>query len=76
MYKEKASEIVNLEFYKFEWQGKEITQIEAIDVLIETSKNYILMDEFEMSDEMVIKIRENFYKSMELWGKILHHMWW
>lgn len=76
MYKEKASNTVNLEFYKFNWQGKEITQIEAIDILIESSKNYILMDEFEVSNEMVIKAREDFYKSMELWGMILHHMWW
>lgn len=76
MYKELANEIVNLEFYKFDWKGKEITQIEAIDILIETSKGYLLMDELKMSDKEIVKTREDFYKSMELWGEILHYMWW
>ena len=76
MYKEFASEVVNLKYHKVNWQGKEITQLEAIDILIKTSKDYLLMDELEMSNKEIVRIREGFYKSMELWGEILHYMWW
>ena len=76
MYKEFASEVVNLKYYKFDWQGREITQIEAIDILIKTSKDYLLMDELEMSNKEIVRIREDFYKAMKLWGEILHYMWW
>ena len=33
--------IIDTTFYKFEWQGKEITQQEAIDLLIKACRKYL-----------------------------------
>lgn len=80
MYKEYAGEVINLKFYKFTWDNKEITQLEAIDMLINAAKDYILAESKYMKNviasEMVKLIFEEFYKLMPLWGMILPHMWW
>lgn len=80
MYKEVASNVVNLKYHKIEWKSKEITQLEAIDILINVSKDYILSENDYIKDtiplEEVNKIYNTFYESMELWGKILRYMWW
>jgi hypothetical protein len=80
MYKESAGEVINLKFYKFTWDNKEITQLEAIDMLIDAAKDYILAESKYMKNvitsEMVKLIFEEFYKLMPLWGMILPHMWW
>lgn len=80
MYKEMAGKIVNLNYYKFNWQGKEITQLEAIDILINASRDYILVENSYvkniMSLEEINKIHNTFKESMTLWGMIIQYMWW
>ena len=73
MYKEKASEVVDLTFHKFEWEGEEISQIEAIDFLIEECKNFLLnRDDFEKENEAY----ERMQKAIILWSMIFGAMWW
>lgn len=73
MYKEEASKIVDLTFYKFTWKEKEVTQIEAIDILIEECKFYLLnCDETDKEKEAVERIQE----AIKLWADIFPCMWW
>lgn len=73
MYKEKASEIVNLEYHKFEFQGKEYTQLEAIDFIIDSLKMYILTDLWSPDAEIAINKAKD---AFALYGIILPSMWW
>lgn len=63
--------IIDTTFYKFEWQGKEITQQEAIDLLIKACRKY-LKDVDEDHPEYFKEVCD----LMPLWGMILPHMWW
>ena len=71
MYKEKASKIVDLEFYKFEYKGETLTQIECIDRMIEGCKLYIQND--EPYDK---EIQEKIKSVVEIWAMVLPYMWW
>lgn len=71
MYKEKASKIVDLEFYKFEYKGETLTQIECIDRMIEGCKLYIQNDESYDKE-----IQEKIKSVVEIWAMVLPYMWW
>ena len=71
MYKEKASKIVDLEFYKFEYKGETLTQIECIDRMIEGCKLYIQNDE-----PYDTEIQEKIKSVVEIWAMVLPYMWW
>ena len=71
MYKEKASKIVDLEYYKFEYKGETLTQIECIDRMIEGCKLYIQND--EPYDK---EIQEKIKSVVEIWAMVLPYMWW
>lgn len=71
MYKKHASKIVDLTFYKFEYDGETLTQIECIDRMIEGCKLYIEDD--ENPDKEVQKKIEDVAK---IWAMVLPHMWW
>lgn len=66
--------IIDTTYYKFTWEGKEITQQEAIDLLINAAKDYLLADNDDLkeSDEKFLQ----FCNLMPLWGMILPYMWW
>lgn len=80
MYKEKAGEVVDLECGKLTWHDKEITQLEAIDILIDVSKDFLLADDKYINDVISFEEKEEiytrFYEAMTLWGMILPCMWW
>ena len=71
MYKEKASKIVDLEFYKFEYKGETLTQIECIDRMIEGCKLYIQDSETEDKE-----VQEKIKSVAEIWALVLPAMWW
>ena len=71
MYKEKASKIVDLEFYKFEYKGETLTQIECIDRMIEGCKLYI-----QDSEPYDKEIQEKIKSVVEIWAMVLPYMWW
>jgi hypothetical protein len=73
MYKEKASEIVDLTWHKFEYKGETLTQIECIDRMIEGCKVYIQNPyDFEVDKEKLEKVTE----VAEIWAIVLPAMWW
>ena len=80
MYKEKASEVVDLEYRVFHWKGKNITQLDAIDIIINASKDYLLVESKYIDNTISYqereKIYDNFSDVMTLWGVILPCMWW
>lgn len=67
MYKERTC--VNLSFHKFDFDGKEVSQEEAIDFIIETTKQYLITDEFKRDYEKV-------NKAVKLFADIMNAMWW
>lgn len=67
MYKEIGGKIVNLSYHKFQYKEREVTQEQAIDIIIEACKNYLL--EIETEDALSPEI----YK---LLGEIMPAMWW
>ena len=71
MYKEKASKIVDLECYKFEYKGETLTQIECIDRMIEGCKLYI-----QDSEPYDKEIQEKIKSVVEIWAMVLPYMWW
>lgn len=67
MYKEKASQIIDLNYYKISWQNKEITLESAINILLDVSKRCLIIEDLEERR----KAEREFYEHMELWGKML-----
>ena len=70
MYKDVASEVVNLKFHTFTIDGKKMTQEECIDKLIDLLEGLLHSDGWE--DDYVSKLKE----VCHIWGEILPAMWW
>lgn len=70
-YKEKASKIVDLEFHRFEYEGKEYTQLELIDKVIKLSNEYI--DTNLLSEYKLNSIKDEIFDIFKL---IFWEMWW
>ncbi len=74
MYLKEADGIVDLEFHKFEYNGKTYTQKQAIKKVIKWSKYYVL-HKFDC-DETEQKAYKKMVKAAELWAIIFPAMWW
>lgn len=70
-YKEKAGKIVDLEFHRFEYEGKEYTQLELIDKVIKLSNEYI--DTNLLSEDKLNSIKDEIFDIFKL---IFWTMWW
>ena len=66
MYKEIGGKIVDLSYHKFQYKDREVTQEQAIDIIIEACKNYLLEIETEILSPEIYK----------LLGEIMPAMWW
>lgn len=64
-YLKAGSRIINLDYHKFEYEGKTKTQKEMIELLIDTAKSTI----GEYADEQ-------FAKLMNIWAIVHIAMWW
>ena len=72
MYRDVGGKVVDLTFHKFEWKGKEYTQIEMIEKLIEELR-------WALTEEDAWKDMEGYERLMEIgkmWAIILPAMWW
>lgn len=70
IYKEDANEIVDLEFYKFNYKNKEYTQLQIIDRLIDIT-DYLLAD-IDSATKM-----EEYKNEMYDLLKLIHWtLWW
>lgn len=70
-YKEQAGKIVDLEFHKFQYEGKEYTQLELIDKVIKLSNEYIDID--LLSEDKLDPIKDEMFDIFKL---IFWTMWW
>ena len=70
-YKEKTSKIVDLEFHRFKYEGKEYTQLELIDKVIKLSNEYI--DTGLLSEDKLNSIKDEIFDIFKL---IFWTMWW
>lgn len=71
VFKKDASKIVDLEYYKFEYHGQELTQLQIIDKLIRlTTEILVSSDMWEQS--CCDKVNE----VLELWKLVFPTMWW
>lgn len=74
MYLETASNIIDLNYHKFEFDGKTYTQAELIDKMIHGCE-IALSDEY---DKFTATKEEN--KAVEdvrwIWGTVMTAMWW
>ena len=64
-YLKAGSRIINLDYHKFEYEGKTKTQKEMIELLIDIAKSTI----GEYADEQ-------FAKLMNIWAIVHTAMWW
>ncbi len=67
-FKELASNAINLEYYKFEYHGKLITQLKAIEIIIEEFGKYLKAgeeDKYKIPQDICI-----------LLGEMFPYMWW
>ena len=76
MYKEKASKIVDLEFYKFKYKGKEYTQLELINRIIKLTNKLIDEDYFMGKLEEAEEIEKTKDEVFDIFKLIFFSMWW
>lgn len=75
-YKELASKIVNLEFYKFKYKRKEYTQLELIDKVIELTDELITNDYWNIDITTVDKMEKIKNEIFDIFKIIFWTMWW
>lgn len=62
---------INLDFHKFNINGKELTQRECIDKMIENCKSYITNNNID--DELSYNLKN---ETLDIWKECIHSMWW
>ena len=71
-FQEKASQIINFEFYEFEINGEELTQIQCIDRMVEDCKIILTSDDWNEFDKMEAAKNDLF----DILSKVYWAMWW
>ena len=73
MFVEIGGQVVDLNYHKFDFKGKEYTQLELINMMIERLEFYFKKgDLFVSSEEEYEPIKE----IGEIWALVLPAMWW
>ena len=72
MYVDVCDDVIDLNFHKFDFKGKEYTQLELINMILERLKYYFSddYDDFNVEDARYI------HEIGEIWAIILFAMWW
>lgn len=73
MFVEIGGQVVDLNYNKFDFKGKEYTQLELINMMIERLESYFKKEDlFVSSEEEYEPIKE----IGEIWALVLPAMWW
>lgn len=73
MFVEIGGQVVDLNYHKFDFKGKEYTQLELINMMIERLESYLKKEDlFVLSEEEYEPIKE----IGEIWALVLPAMWW
>ena len=75
-YIKDANEIVDLEFYKFKYKGKEYTQLELINKVIKLTNKLIDEDYFMGKLEEAEEITKTKDEVLDIFKIIFFSMWW
>lgn len=75
-YRKDASDIVDLEFYKFNYKGKEYTQLELINKVIKLTNRLIDEDYFMGKLEEAEEITKTKDEVLDIFKIIFFSMWW
>ena len=70
IYKKEASKFVDLTYHKFNYNDKELTQIEIIDKLIKLTNELISMDMWDLD------YHNKTNEMLDLWKLVFPAMWW
>lgn len=73
VFKRDASKLINLEFHKYEYKGKEITQLEVIDRLIELTDYYIYTEDYLTDLDIDV---EKVDEMLDLFKLVFYDLWW
>lgn len=72
MYIETADGIIDLDYHKIDFKGKEYTQRQLIQFMIDGCKNRITKNDFQLTKEEESQIED----IVNIWAIILPTMWW
>lgn len=72
MYMDTAGKVIDLNYHKFEFKGKEYTQRELINMMLERLEFWFKPGYNDMDDEQYTKVHE----IGEIWALVLPAMWW
>ena len=75
-YKEQATKMVDLEYYKFEYKDKIYTQLQVIDRIIELTDYIINNDYYEMMWSDVERLEAMKNEIFDLFKMSFGAMWW
>lgn len=76
-YLDNASEIIDLDYHKFTYEGKEYTQNEVLKILKDEIKDIISLETGDTYDMYIYeKIRDKEKKALDLWYLVLPVMGW
>ena len=75
-YKEKASKIVDLEFHRFEYEGKEYTQLQLIDRVIELTDEILTDEYWNLIYTDAERLEKNKDEVFDIFKLIYGVMWW
>lgn len=73
MYKEFASNAINLEYHRFTFKGESYTQLQMIDMILEKCEAVLKSEYIERSNEENIQNQRDI---CDIWKEILPAMWW
>lgn len=71
MYLEDATGVIDLNYHKFEFDGKTYTQKEAIEFILERLRNS-LIDIYDDKNEAYLGV----YDAVRMWAEIFRTCWW
>ena len=74
-YKDKAEDIINLNYHKITIRGKTYTQLAAMSMLLRNLR-YILTKDWIWDIKKNKRYKEKAKLVMEIWGELYPHMWW
>lgn len=78
MYLEKSNEIIDFTYYKFDYNDKEYTQEELMNLLLDKLKTAVTFDFYDYGNETK-EYKERYAYISDIWSiwNILHeYMWW
>lgn len=75
-YKEQASNVVNLNYHKFQYQNKSYTQLQLIDKVINITDEMLTNDYWSLLYSNPDKIEKNKNEVFDIFKIIYEVMWW